>query len=213
MSASSKRSRAGGLPTEIRIARLVLLLRMQVFLRSQGNLYLQLNWGETNTCPTMIATWQGNWSFIQYKKYELVKEDVSGGDSCKSATSSLYNLFYITLGVLMAAFAPVYIPAGLASICLVSISWVNSANHSHDDKCSVHSIHRLIPFRLEVAAVVISSWWFHLGDFALVISRSINFIDYPLKNSHCSSKVFIFTWQFPFHATCILYLNFQLQKV
>ena len=65
------------------------------------------------------------------------------------------------------------IPAGLVSICLVSTSWVNSANHSHDDKCSVLPIHRLNPCRLEVAAVVISSWWFHLGDFALVISTSI----------------------------------------
>ena len=50
------------------------------------------------------------------------------------------------------------IPAGLVSIRLVSTSWVNSPTHSHDDKCSVHSIHRLIPLRLEVAAVVISSW-------------------------------------------------------
>ena len=129
-------------------------------------------------------------------------------------------LYYI--GCTNGSICSSYIPAGLASICLVSTSWVNSANHSHDDKCSVHSIHRLIPLRLEVAAVVISSWWFHLGDFALVISRSINFIEYPLKNSPCSSKVFIFTWQFPFPATCILifeystskmFLSFQLQKV
>ena len=98
------------------------------------------------------------------------------------------------------------IPAGLASICLVSTSWVNSANHSHDDKCSVLSIHRLIPLGLEVAAMVISSWWFHLGDFALVISTSINIIDHPLKNSPCFSKVFI--WHFAFHATCILFLSF-----
>ena len=101
------------------------------------------------------------------------------------------------------------IPAGLVSICLVSTSWVNSANHSHDDKCSVLPIHRLNPCRLEVAAVVISSWWFHLGDFALVISTSINFIDYPLKNSPCSSKVFIFIWHFAFYATCILFLSFS----
>ena len=54
-----------------------------------------------------FATCQGNVSFIQYKNYELVNEDVSGGGLSKSATSSLYNLFYNTLGVLMAPFAPV----------------------------------------------------------------------------------------------------------
>ena len=65
-------------------------------------------------------------------------------------------LYYI--GCTNGSICSSYIPAGLASICLVPTSWVNSANHSHDDKCSVHSIHQLIPFRLEVAAVVISSW-------------------------------------------------------
>ena len=65
---------------------------------------------------------------------------------------------------------------------------------------------RLIPLGLEVVAMVISSWWFHLGDFALVISRSINIIDHPLNNSPCFSKVFI--WHFAFHATCILFLSF-----
>ena len=67
---------------------------------------------------------------------------------------------------------------------------------------------RLIPLGLEVVAMVISSWWFHLGDFALVILRSINIIDHPLKNSPCFSKVFIFIWHFAFHATCILFLSF-----
>ena len=127
-------------------------------------------------------------------------------DSCKSALSWIYMLFYITQSVLMAAFAPAIIPAGLVSnlsrfhflgqICQPFSWWLVFST----------SYPRLNPLGLEVVAMVISSWWFHLGDFALVISTSINIIDHPLKNSPCFSKVFI--WHFAFHATCILFLSF-----
>ena len=94
--------------TEVWIDRRVLPLRIPMFSRLQENLPLHLNWVETNTCPIRnLLLAKEMHSFIQYKNYELVNEDVSGRGLNKSATSSLYNLFYITLGVLMAAFAPV----------------------------------------------------------------------------------------------------------
>ena len=140
--------------------------------------------------------------------YKLVNEDVSGRGLMQECYLLITQSILYYIGCTNGCICSNDIPAGLVSICLVSTAWVNSANHSHDDKCSVHSIHRLIPHGLEVLAVVISSWWFHAGDFALVISRSINFIEYPLKNSPCFFKIFISVWHFAFHATCILFLSF-----
>ncbi len=62
----------------------MLLLRMLMFSRIQENLPLRLNRVETDTCPIMILLLAKEMhSFIQYKKYELVNEDISGGDSAR----------------------------------------------------------------------------------------------------------------------------------
>ena len=127
------------------------------------------------------------------------------GDSCKSAFSWLYKLFYIIQGVLMAAFAPVVSQLTWLPSCLVlhilgqfcqSFSWWLVFSTSYP---------RLNPLGLEVVAVVISSWWFYLGDFALVILRSINIIDHSLKNPYCFSKISM--WQFCI--SCHLHLVFE----
>ena len=130
-------------------------------------------------------------------------------DSCKSALSWLHMLFYITQGVLMAVFAPAIIQPAWLPTCLdlhilgqfcQPFSWWLVFSTSYP---------RLNPFELEVVAVVISSWWshwwFYLGDFALVISRSINIIDHTLKNSPCFSNIFV--WHFDI--SCHLHLVFE----
>ena len=96
------------------------------------NLNFTLNWVRTNTC---LYEWMLGKGFLLYSvwNYKLVKEVVCGGDSCKSASSWLYKLFYITQDVLMAVFAPVTSQLVWSPSCLVSTCWVNSANHSHDD--------------------------------------------------------------------------------
>ena len=70
---------------------------------------------------------------------------------------------------------------------------------------------RLIPLGLEVVAMVISSWWFRLGDFILVISlwwfrHQLTSMIIPWRALLASPKFSYGTLRF--HATCILFLSF-----
>ena len=108
----------------------------------------------------------------------------------------------------MAVFAPVIIQLAWLPLCLdlhilgqfcQSFLWWLVFSTSYP---------RLNPLELEVVAVVISiwwsHWWFYLGDFALVISRSIIIIDHTLENPLVSPIFSCGTLQF--HAT--LFLSF-----
>ena len=98
-------------------------------------------------------------------------------DSCKSALSWLYMLFYITQGVLMAAFAPAIIPAGLVSnlsrfhflgqICQ-PFSWWLVFSTSYPPAYSTWTR----SCRHGDFLLVISSWWFRFGDFDINYHRT-----------------------------------------
>ena len=127
------------------------------------------------------------------------------GDSYKSALFQLHILFYITQIVLMAILAPVAFLVGLASILsrsshlgliLPIILMIISVSTSYP---------RPNPFEPQVVAMVIFLWWLYLGDFALVILRSINIIDHILPNTPCSSNLFI--WYFGI--SCLWHLVFE----
>ena len=134
-------------------------------------------------------------------------------DSCKSALSLIHILFYITIGVLMAVFAPVIIQLAWLPVCLdlhilgqfcQSFLWWLVFSTSYP---------RLNPLELEVVAVVNSTWWsqwwFCLGDFALVISRSIIIIDHSLENPLVSPIFSCGT----FCISCHLHLVFEFFKL